>query len=187
MRGLKGLSLWTYQQASPKVFILAAVVFIFFMAVVLPRVSESTKAMTGTGESLDTSLFYSAEDIYRMAEEYGEEGRTYYIKSRFTFDIAWPLAYLLFLASSLSLAFRSFPAGSAWRLLNLLPFGGVLFDFLENGGAAILMYRYPIATPGIAEVTPIFTFMKWMFIGASMLALAGGIILAGLRRLRSHV
>jgi len=56
--------------------------------------------LTGTDVSPDTSVFYSAGELYGMAESYGEEGRAYYIYSRFTFDLIWPAAYLFLHFSS---------------------------------------------------------------------------------------
>lgn len=116
-----------------------------------------------------------------MAEGYGAEGRSYYIKSRYTFDLAWPVVYLFFLVSSITAVFRYFLPDSSWRLVNVLPFVGVIFDFLENTTASIVMYRYPLPSPVIAELAPIFTFLKWSFIGASIIALFVGLSIQSLR------
>ncbi len=163
-----------YKQINWKICLLAILVFVAFMLFVLPGVAENSKQITGTSESPDTSFFYTADDLYRMAEMYGEEGRTYYIKARFTFDIIWPVVYLFFLVAVLSMLFRNFDPSSNWRCCIVLPFLGVAFDFLENIGASVVMYRFPKRTPVIAEITLVFTMIKWIFIYASFAAIILG-------------
>lgn len=134
--------------------------------------------LTGVEISPDTSILYSADDLYAMAEAYGSGGRGYYIYSRYTFDVAWPLVYLLFLATSISYLFRSLPVTKTpWRLINLLPLAGAVLDLLENNAASLVMYRYPLPTPIVAHLTPVFTLLKWVVIGFCFIALAGGILL----------
>ena len=68
------------------------------------RLNQNARAKAYAGElgTPDTSLYYTAADLYRMAEGYGPQGRTAYIRARFTFDVAWPLVYLAFLVTALS-------------------------------------------------------------------------------------
>lgn len=170
-----------YGIISFKVFLVALLLFLFFLGFVLPREAQRFEGYTQSGESPDTSLIYSSHDLYRMAHEYGEDGRSYYIRSRFTFDIIWPLIYLFFLVSSMSMVWGSLDG--SWRMVNLIPFGGLIFDYLENGMASIVMYRYPLSSPIPASLAPIFTFVKWVFVGASFSLLLLGILFYLVRRL----
>jgi hypothetical protein len=56
-------------------------------------------------------------------------------------------------------------------MLNLAPILGMLFDFLENITASIVINRYPALSPVSANLAPVFTFLKWVFVGGSFLIL----------------
>lgn len=167
MSRIKSFSKWIHQKNTLALKLISIILFVSFMAIVLPSVSETTKEITGTYASPDTSFLYSSQDLYDIAESYGELGRSYYIRSRFSFDIIWPIVYLFFLVTTLSALFKG--------IQNLIPLAGWLFDFLENLGASFVMYRYPLDSGFIAIVTPIFTLLKWVFIYISF-----GLILVGL-------
>ena len=171
------LSTWFYRISGLPLLLIAVLIFIFFMVVVLPEMAGQLGDITGVDVSPDTSFIYSSADLYEMAEAYGEEGRAYYIYSRFTFDVAWPLAYMLFLVVTISYLYRDHSTGSGWRLVNLLPLAGGLFDFLENSAASLVMYRYPLETPVVATLAPVFTFVKWILIVLSFAALIIGLLL----------
>lgn len=173
MKRLIDLSRWIRRKNKTVYLWASFIIFALFMITVLPNVSETTKNITGTNISPDTSFIYSSQKLYDIAESYGEVGRAYYIRSRFSFDIVWPIVYLFFLTSMITFLFNS--------SLNLIPFIGVLFDFLENLGASYVMFRYPLDTGFIAKVTPMFTLLKWIFIFTSFV-----LILIGLIRLVLH-
>lgn len=165
----------------------AILVFVLFTTLVLPL--QSARAPRGDAEtdSPDTSLFYSSGELYRMAEAYGPEGRSAYIRARFTFDVIWPLVYLLFLSTTLSWVYsRAFAAGSWQRWANLAPVLGVIFDYLENIATSLVMWRYPAATPVIDFLAPIFTTLKWLFVGGSFVLLVIGIFVAIWRHVRQQ-
>lgn len=143
------------------VWLLAAAVFVAFLIVVLPAEAERTIVATGTSETPDSSYLYAADDLERLAGEYGEQGREHYIRSRFTFDIVWPLVYGSFLQSSLLLASRRTVLGRLPGPVVFLPSFAVVFDLLENVSAAIVMASYPTPRPMMAQFAPVFTFLKW--------------------------
>lgn len=171
------LSSWCYRVVTLPVVIAAVVIFAFFIIVVLPQMAGQLAAISGVDISPDTSFIYTARELYAMAEAYGPEGRDYYIYSRFTFDLIWPAAYLFFLAATITYLFRFLPEKSPWRLVNLLPFAGTLFDLLENSAASLVMFRYPAETAVVAHLAPLFTFLKWLFIALSFAALVTGVVL----------
>lgn len=171
------VSSWFYRVSGWSLLLIAVLVFIFFMVVVLPNMAGQLGEITGVDLSPDTSFIYSSADLYEMAEAYGEEGRAYYIYSRFTFDAAWPLAYVFFLVVATSYLHRDYFSGSSWKLLNLLPLAGGIFDLLENSAASLVMYRYPLETPLVAALAPVFTFIKWVAIVLSFTVLVIGLLL----------
>lgn len=171
------LSSWFFKWVNWKWVLAAIVVFAFFIVFILPWQAAKSEEVTGSRESPDTSFLYSANDLYQMAEHYGEEGRSAYVRARFTFDLVWPLAYLFLLVALLSILYRVLPTESRWRRLNLLPIGGWVMDMLENIGASWTMYRYPVRTTVVAELTPVFTLLKWCLINVSFAALVPGLII----------
>ncbi len=156
------------------VALLGLVIFALFTALVLPRQAQNAAPVADVGTP-DLSLWYSPAELYQMAEDYGTEGRQAYIQARLRFDIIWPLVYTFFLATSLSWFFgRSTASGSLWRRANLAPFTAMLLDFLENLSTSLVMVRYPVHSMGIAEIAPVFTLLKWVFVGGSFVLLLIG-------------
>lgn len=157
----------------------ALVIFIIFTAVALPAQAAEMEENTHGAGSPDTSLFYTPADLYHMAEVYGAQGRAAYLRLRFTFDLLWPVVYTLFLATATGwLSRRAFPSASRWQLSNLIPVSGMLLDYLENICAAVVIGRYPMQTPVVDWLAPIFTFLKWASLGLSFLILLTVLILA---------
>ncbi|QKS71243.1 hypothetical protein FLK61_31525 [Paenalkalicoccus suaedae] len=159
--------------ASWILFAIALIIFASFIAFVLPNEAMESSAVTGSDRSPDGSYLYSSQDLYEMAAKYGEEGRAYYIRARFTFDLVWPVAYWFFLTTALALSFKRVAMPS--RLV-LLPTFAALFDLAENMAASLVMYRYPATTPFIDSLAPLFTFLKWNAIYASFALIPVGII-----------
>ncbi|NIM94764.1 MAG: hypothetical protein GTO18_13770 [Anaerolineales bacterium] len=179
------LSNWLIRVSSGRVTLIALVIFLLFTSLVLPGQSSRSASGTGDAGSPDLTLFYSAEDLYRWAEAYGEEGRTGYVRARFTFDLVWPLVYTFFLVTSISWLFsRYFPKGSPWLQSNLAPVLGMIFDYMENIFTSIVMLRFPDQTPIVASIAGIFTGLKWTFVGLSFVLLVVGIVVYVWGRIR---
>jgi len=177
---LKKLSIMLYQFSNGFITLLGLLIFAVFVAFVLPQQAERAEAISQGAGSPDMSYFYSSTDLYNMAETYGAEGRAEYVRARFTFDLVFPLTYLFFLATSISwVMLRAIPdANSRWRLLNLFPVFGALFDYLENIAASAVMLNYPEHTPFVDLLAPMFTLVKWFFVNGSFVILAPAILTA---------
>ena len=171
----KSLSNWLNRISRGWVVIAAALVYLVFIALVAPGQAAQAEAYTGDAGSPDLSLFYSAEDLYHLAEVYGERGREAYVRARFTFDLVFPLVYTLSLATALGwLSRRAFAPESRWQRVNLVPVLAMLCDYGENVSASLVMARYPERTVMIDWLAPAFTLLKWTFIGASFALLLVG-------------
>jgi len=152
--------------------LICMVIFGVFSVLVLPDQAAKADAYSGEVGSPDTSLFYTASDLYRFAEAYGQNGRSAYIRARISFDLIFPLVYGAFLVTALSWLIKRVDLGrQTWGWANLLPVAGVIFDFLENGAAAVVMARYPLTTPVLDHLAGVLTLLKWVFIAASFLML----------------
>jgi hypothetical protein len=173
------ISDWLRRTSTGWVALAALIIFLLFSALVLPQQATKAEQETGSAASPDTSFFCSAEELYGMAESYGEQGRQAYIKARFTFDLVWPLVYTFFLVTAISWVFgRAFAPNSPWQRANLAPLLGALFDFLENLSTSLLMLRYPEQTAVVDLLAPVFTALKWGLLGASFVLLVVGTVVA---------
>jgi hypothetical protein len=181
---VKRLSVWLDQKSTGRAALLGLVVFLLFTTLVLPGQSSDAEEFSYQAGSPDLSLYYSPAELYAMAEAYGPEGRAAYVRARFTFDLAWPLVYTFFLATSISWIFRKIrPTGNAWQILNITPVLGAVFDYLENISAALVIQRYPQSTAVIDSLAPIFTLIKWAFVTSSFSILIAGVLIMIVRKL----
>ncbi|HEY45391.1 MAG: hypothetical protein AMJ88_15270 [Anaerolineae bacterium SM23_ 63] len=172
----KQVSDWMYRISNSWVALFTLVIFLLFTALVLPGQASRAEDDTGEAGSPDMSFYYSADDLYRMAEAYGEEGRRAYVRARFTFDLVWPLVYMVFLATGISWIYqRTFTSGSPWQRANLAPLLGALFDYLENVSTSLVMTRYPSPTAVVDVLAAVVTMLKWIFVGGSFLLLMVGL------------
>jgi hypothetical protein len=176
---MTGLSDWLYKVSSGRVALISLAIFVAFTALVLPGQASSASEVSGEVGTPDLSFFYKPDDLYKMAQAYGEEGRDAYIQARFTFDLAWPVVYTLFLATSISWVFqRAFIPGSwVWKF-NIVPLLGGLFDYLENVSTSLVMLRYPQKTPVVDWLASLFTPLKWILISGAFVFLVVGLVLA---------
>lgn len=182
---MKRISEWITSKSTSMVTVSSLILFLIFTATVLPAQSE--KAQTESGAtSPDMSFFFTVEELYEIAESYGMDGREAYVYARFTFDLVWPIVYTLFLASSISWLYsRSFTGDSLVQYANLVPVTGMVFDYLENISASIVMLRYPVKTPLVDSATVLFTPVKWIFVGGSFILLVIGLVKYGIKKLRA--
>ncbi|MGD9316511.1 MAG: hypothetical protein PVG56_06740, partial [Anaerolineae bacterium] len=90
-------------------------------------------------------------------------------------------------ATAISWVFgKAFAPDSLWQRANLVPLVGALFDYLENLSTSLVMLRYPAQTPVVDLLAPVFTALKWGFLGVSFVLLCGGIVVAVWRWMRQR-
>lgn len=174
----RDLSDWLYRVVSGWWVLAAAAFLLAFTIFVLPSLVPPILTQDPGLRSPDLSLLYSAEDLYRMADAYGAEGRAEYVRSRLTFDTIWPLVYVLFLGFSITWVYRVVSMeGSVLRRANVTPIAAGLLDLLENAAASLVLLRYPTRTPGLDSLTPVLTMSKWVLVAGSVTLLFVGIII----------
>lgn len=170
------LSRWLREGSTSWVALLGLLIFVIFLVWVLPNQAADAELARGDAPSPDTSFFYSPQDLYQMAGSYGPDGRSAYIRERFTFDLIWPAAYMFFLTTAISWSYaRLFPPHSWLQRLNLVPLLAGLLDYLENLATSAVMWRFPDRIPLVPGLAPLFTLGKWVMIGGgfALLAAAG--------------
>ena len=168
---IKRFSNWIVQRSKGWLTLAGVLIMILFMIFVLPDQASKSLEITGSSSSPDTSFFYTPSDLYQIAEEYGISGRQAYIRSRWTFDLIFPLVYVLFLATGISWLYTSLSTqDTRWGLSNLLPILGGIFDYLENVATSFVMAIYPDKIITLAVAAAGFTLLKWILISLAFLA-----------------
>jgi len=153
-----------------------------FNAVILPNQQAKMEAASGGTGPIDLQIFYTPEKVYGMVASYGEAGRADYRTFELTGDLLYPIVYTLFFALLITWLFqRGFAAGSPMQRLNVIPLGAWLFDLLENIGIVSMLSVYPSTPAALAWVAAVFTLVKWLFSGATIV-----LILIGLVRARKN-
>ncbi len=145
----------------------------FFNLLIMPAFSGSN---AHDFPVLYIQFFYTPKKAYEIVSAYTPEMRYATALTRLTLDILYPLIYGLMLSLLLTITFRrAFPASAFADSAIILPWAGVLFDYLENICLAIIFLSYPQEYYLLAGFSAIFTSLKWILIGiAFLLALVGG-------------
>lgn len=151
-----------------------------FNALVLPGTLARMEDVSGGTGPLDLEFFgYSAEKAYRMIESYGEAGRAAYRTFELTGDIAYPIVYTLFFSLAITWLFqRGFAPDNSMQRLNVMPFGAWLFDLFENLGIVAMLSVFPATPALLAQVTSVFSVIKWLFAAVSIVLTLVGLVMA---------
>ena len=167
------------QYCSFKVWIVSAVLMALFMGVILPYEAGQYAEATNQLAAPDTQLFYTANWLFELASNLGEEGRRFYIISRLRFDVLWPLVFTFFFFTSIALLYKD---AKYKKYFLVLPFLGLVFDYLENSSVSIVFFIYPERLTWLAALAGFFTFFKWLAI-----AVIVGILITGMVRLVTSI
>lgn len=126
--------------------------------------------------SLDGRINYNLEEVTRLFDTLGDEGREIYKIVSGRIDMAYPIVYCLF--SILLLAYvikKIIPPNSKWIYLSLSPLLGTMFDYIENFNILKMLNEYPNITTKQVAYSALMTQMKWIF-----LSLAFGVMIISL-------
>ena len=164
--------------ATGRNLLLLFLLFLLTTSVIFPLVSSLIEDPAGELEKVDTKLYYSPAELYEIMEPYGDQGRRVYALSHLTADVLFPLVYAFFFGLLISYLFqRAFPKEFWVQRLNLVPFGLLIFDLIENVGVVILLLAYPTQMVGLAHLTGLVTSVKWILAGITVaLPLAGLVV-----------
>jgi len=164
--------------ATGRNLIIVFILFILTTSVIFPLMSSLIEVPAGELEKIDTKLYYTSAEFYKIIAAYGDQGRQVYALSHLTADVLFPLVYAFFFGLLLSYIFqRAFPIDSWVQGLNLVPFVLLIFDLIENLGVVILLLAYPTQMEGLARFTGIITSVKWIIAGITVaLPLAGAVV-----------
>jgi hypothetical protein len=184
---MKKLSCFFYKLSSGWFVLVSIGIFLLFTIFVLPLFAKQAAAYSNGMGAPDTTLFYSGARLYEMAQVYGEVGRQSFIDFRWTYDLAFPVIYTLFLVCSISWLMRKVtPRSSKLRILNLFPLLAFILDLLENSATSLVMQRYPLHSLFGQTLAPIFSPLKWLAVGSSFLILLGLVLAFFVMKIRKR-
>ncbi|AOP34162.1 hypothetical protein A0128_10075 [Leptospira tipperaryensis] len=118
----------------------------------------------GPGQTLPLKLdfrpFLTAKDITEVFQFYGESGRTLYFFQD-VLDMFLPFAVCFMIGSFYSRAaiYLKLPV---W--INIVPFGFIVFDLIENSIVFYFLYTWPVVSETLAAVTGVITAIKLSFV-----------------------
>jgi hypothetical protein len=136
-----------------KLFVYLFLIFIFILS---PGVLILSNLLFEENFSPDTSFFYQASEFYQTLSVIGQAGRSYYIIIRWTFDLLYPIVYGVFLTQIL------LKVKAQKKHLLILPFVMVVFDYIENSIATLLVVIFPTELPIMVYILQAFSFLKWI-------------------------
>ncbi len=143
-------------------------IFIFFVLCILPLLSYLTKVVVGTTLSPDTMFFYSPADLVELASIYGTGGGIFYMFTRLTFDLIWPVVYLSFILTQIKTLKSSSIVSKSLRYLLI---AAVLFDISENLFCSIVLLSTPLSPNIFVYIAVIASGLKWITLGIVIIGL----------------
>ena len=163
-------------KAGPKTVVVLVMAILPFNALLFPIVGDKLEELSGY-RLLDSLFSYSSSEAYHRIQAYGPSGRFLYLVSSWSIDFIYPLLYAFLLSFLLTLFLRrSYDAGSPIIRLQLLPFGMMVFDYVENFLIAVLLAFFPTKITLLAQAASFFTSLKWCFAAITFLALIFAIV-----------
>lgn len=138
--------------------LLSALLFLLALNVLLPVMSNASGNIT----TPDSDFFYNSIRLKEIGETYSHADVLAYTKTRFTYDLLWPLIYGFYMVSTIAYMTNSWKNVSLLKLLYTLPFIAVFFDFIEN--ILCSLYFLEIAQELAGFLAPIASRLKWLTI-----------------------
>ena len=170
------LSGFFYEKSTLVTALLATAVFAGYTVLILSGQGKAFEVANSSVKSLGTSLGFGQAEVLAFLAERSVGQITAYITFNQVWDSLYGVFYGVMYVVWLSLLLK--PYSQKVGLLNLLPFGQVLFDWLENFSLASLSNQY-LADGTISSSTALLastaSSIKWVFA-----LLVYGVILVGI-------
>ncbi|MBN1430173.1 MAG: hypothetical protein JXB07_17520 [Anaerolineae bacterium] len=161
--------------------------FILLNMTILPMAAGRIDADSQGVGPIDLQFTYTSDQVYDLIDAYGQDGRGFYTIFELTGDVIYPIINMLWLSLALTyLSNRIFDMQSRLRGLALLPLGCFVADLLENIGIVVLLANYPRKLSWLIPIISVFTSIKWIVFGASLILLLLGLGILVYQRVRAN-
>ncbi|HEX2911465.1 MAG TPA: hypothetical protein VH186_11710 [Chloroflexia bacterium] len=165
------------------------VIYFLFFATGIPDGLARLLGYKGKPEmfALETFDLFNRDKTFELLSDlpggYGDTGRRLYLYLSLIFDIAFPLLYVVFMASFLVYVLGKLNLWSSqWqKLLWLPPLAGIV-DLLENASIYALIFIYPNRLNWLLDLKIILTTAKWTLIAVNFAAILTGLVILVLRK-----
>jgi hypothetical protein len=165
--------------------LLATAIFAGYLVFVLTAQGNAFAVANSTVRSLGTSLGFGQTEILAFLSERSDQMISAYIIFNQVWDSLFGLIYGVMYVIWVSVAFK--PYSPKVGILNLLPFGQVVFDWLENASLAGLSNQY-LADGTISSSIALFastaSSIKWVFSLLVYVVILVGIVMRIVRALK---
>ena len=173
---LRRVSGFFYAKSTLVTALLATAIFAGYTVLILSAQGKAFEVANSSVRSLGTSLGFGQAEVLAFLAERSVEQVTAYIAFNQVWDSLFGVIYGVMYVAWVSVVFK--PYSLKVGLLNLLPFGQVLFDWLENVSLAALSNEYLAGgtiSSSTALVASTASSVKWVFA-----LLVYGVILVGI-------
>ena len=172
------VSRFFYAKSNLKTALLATSIFVGYLFFVLTSQGKVFEVANGTVKSLGTSLGFGQTEILAFLSERTPQMISAYINFNLVWDTLFGLIYGIMYAVWVSVLFK--PHSQRFGILNLLPFGQVVFDWLENASLSALSNQYltdGAVSSSTALLASTFSAIKWVFSLLVYLVILAGIVI----------
>jgi hypothetical protein len=174
---------WVAEQTTGRVITGLAAAYLVMQGLFFLYLMPRFEALTG--EPLpDTAIAYSYDEMYAAIDSYGAEGIQFY-RTVGIVDAVFPLVYGALLTTLLAWVVVEVHAAEELALLVYLPAVAVAFDYVENVGIFVMLWRHPDSYALVATLTSAVTLLKYTGIVLSGLVIVAGGLLWCYRILRA--
>ena len=173
---LRRASEFFYAKSTLVTALIATAAFAGYTLLVLSGQGKAFEVANSTIKSLGTSLGFGQAEILAFFAERSTQQISAYITFNQVWDSLYGLIYGVMYVAWVSVLLK--PYSQKVGILNLLPFGQVLFDWLENIGLAIVSSQYladGTISSTTAQLASTASSIKWAFA-----LLVYGVILVGI-------
>jgi hypothetical protein len=161
---LSRASRFFYSRSNLVTALLATAVFAGYLVVVLTGKGTAFAVADSSVRSLGTSLGFGQEEILAFLAERSDPMIVAYVEFNQVWDTLFGLIYGVMYVFWVSVLFK--PYSQKVGILNLLPFGQVIFDWVENFSLSALSSQYLVdgtVSTSIAFLASASSAIKWGF------------------------
>jgi hypothetical protein len=179
------VSRFFYAKSNLVTALLATAIFAGYLVFVLTLQGKAFEVANSSIRSLGTSFGFGQAEILAFLSERSDPMISAYISFNQVWDSLFGLIYGVMYVVWVSVAFK--PYSPKVGILNLLPFGQVVFDWLENASLAGLSNQY-LADGTISSSIALFastaSSIKWVFSLLVYVVILVGIVMRIVRALK---
>ena len=173
---MQHISQFFYKNANLKLAILLTAILGAYLALVMTPQAANFETSSGNIKSLGMSFGFSENDILTFFQLRTENMLSAYINFNLIWDSIFALIYGVMYAVWLSLLLKAYSEKA--RVLNLIPFLQVIFDWTENYSLGYLADRYlnhGTIDSNLAILSSYAAMLKWLCSGLTYAAIIVGI------------